>query len=374
MGTHKQQTQAKGIHSPFRWLWADDTARLAETDVTADDVSYKTVGLQESDGTFWIATATTPTWDQVAGSGTGGNEHTAEDSDVDTSIAAVQIRRRTTGTAAAGLGVLAEFQLDGDPTPDEIAGQIGFAWADAGNPDGVLVILVRNGANVMPMGAMKGIGGTPADIADIAAAMGEGAVQLAVVEDPTLLAAADQSFVIGGDGTNATGADRSGILAGKENRTEGDNSIAMGEGAVARHGSGLAQAKTFNAQSGDAQTERIPIQHFTANNTGEEIGRLVIPDDTHFGISLNIVGRQTTGATQGAYMRRRASGYSGSTPGSITMTSMAVDGTDVSDNPAWDVDLVPDVGANELVITAYGELGEDVVWSGMIELWTVTQV
>lgn len=42
---------ASGIHSPYRWTWANETARLAETVVEGD--VYK-IGFQTSDKTTWV--------------------------------------------------------------------------------------------------------------------------------------------------------------------------------------------------------------------------------------------------------------------------------------------------------------------------------
>jgi hypothetical protein len=68
---HTGQGQSDGLHSAFRWVWADDTAREAETTVTTNDVSYRSVGLQEDTGTLWIAGDENEPidWQQVGESG-----------------------------------------------------------------------------------------------------------------------------------------------------------------------------------------------------------------------------------------------------------------------------------------------------------------
>lgn len=52
------------IHIPHNWSYADATARAAATGFVAGDVGK--LALQESDNTFWILTATTPTWVAVS--------------------------------------------------------------------------------------------------------------------------------------------------------------------------------------------------------------------------------------------------------------------------------------------------------------------
>ena len=56
---------------PFRWVWADSAERSAETDVSQDDVDNQRMGIQLDDGTIWRATATTPTFSQLAGTTIG---------------------------------------------------------------------------------------------------------------------------------------------------------------------------------------------------------------------------------------------------------------------------------------------------------------
>ncbi len=68
---HTGQGQSDNLHSPFRWIWADDTAREAENSVTTDDVTFRTTGLQEDTGAIWVPdTENEPiTWRQVGESG-----------------------------------------------------------------------------------------------------------------------------------------------------------------------------------------------------------------------------------------------------------------------------------------------------------------
>lgn len=52
---------------PFRWTYADATARAAASGFTSADLY--SLALQLDNGTIWILTATTPTWVAAAGSG-----------------------------------------------------------------------------------------------------------------------------------------------------------------------------------------------------------------------------------------------------------------------------------------------------------------
>lgn len=65
-GLHTQATDGD-IHTPFRWIWADATARGAETDIESYDVNK--IGLQSDSGSLWILEDLTPTWTQIGGGG-----------------------------------------------------------------------------------------------------------------------------------------------------------------------------------------------------------------------------------------------------------------------------------------------------------------
>jgi len=60
------------IHTPFRAVYADSTARIAESGFSAGDVHK--VALQQSDNTLWLVTSVTsgvPAWTEVGGSSSG---------------------------------------------------------------------------------------------------------------------------------------------------------------------------------------------------------------------------------------------------------------------------------------------------------------
>jgi hypothetical protein len=57
---HGKQTLTNGIHGIVAYTYADSTARLAASGFDSGDL-YK-VAFQESDSTYWVLEATTPTW------------------------------------------------------------------------------------------------------------------------------------------------------------------------------------------------------------------------------------------------------------------------------------------------------------------------
>jgi len=65
MSKHSELTTSDA-HVPFRWVWADSVARLAQA-VTVDDINK--IGHQQDDGlgnpTVWVLTQVTPTWKQM---------------------------------------------------------------------------------------------------------------------------------------------------------------------------------------------------------------------------------------------------------------------------------------------------------------------
>lgn len=74
-GFHEDQTGTEGIHVIHNYTYADATARGAASGFVAADVGK--VALQQSDSTFWILTATTPTWVELTAAGGSGEANTA---------------------------------------------------------------------------------------------------------------------------------------------------------------------------------------------------------------------------------------------------------------------------------------------------------
>ena len=75
---HKEITLSY-VHIPYNWVYADSTARAADTTVTSADLGK--FARQSSDDSIWMLTATTPTWVSVSSSGgtvtAGGGSLTA---------------------------------------------------------------------------------------------------------------------------------------------------------------------------------------------------------------------------------------------------------------------------------------------------------
>ena len=97
MSLHHLNT-GQNVHTPFRWTWTDETAKLAQT-VDVEDVGK--VGLQVDLGYIYWLVDITPTWQQIG----GGDTHTVEDAATNTITDAVTIGHTTTGTATTGFGV-----------------------------------------------------------------------------------------------------------------------------------------------------------------------------------------------------------------------------------------------------------------------------
>jgi hypothetical protein len=64
---HSAQTTSEGIHIPYAFEYADETARLAASGFVAADVGK--FAHQQDNNTIWLLVATTPTWVAVSGVG-----------------------------------------------------------------------------------------------------------------------------------------------------------------------------------------------------------------------------------------------------------------------------------------------------------------
>lgn len=114
-GQHEQQTD-NSIHTPFRWTWADATARGSETDIESHD-TYK-VGLQIDDYSIWMLEDLTPTWIQV-GNAPIDIEFTIAAEDSNVINVALQIQR--SGVDMAESHVLHAWLSDSLAPPDMTA-------------------------------------------------------------------------------------------------------------------------------------------------------------------------------------------------------------------------------------------------------------
>lgn len=64
-GNHSLFNQDDGLHSPYRWIWANVQERSVELDVNSYDVANYTVGLQLDTGEQFRASDTTPTFERI---------------------------------------------------------------------------------------------------------------------------------------------------------------------------------------------------------------------------------------------------------------------------------------------------------------------
>lgn len=209
-GTHFSITQDPDSgppHSSFRWLWADETARLAETDVLQHDVDTATTGLVLSTGVIWRATATTPTWVSV-GAGFGGDgDLTVEVRDAvnDDSSIALRVSHNVTNVAGDGIGTVIEFQAEttagGEDTP---IAQIIATVYDQALDEAEISIYVRDdgsvskrvfNANGEPAAEYVAVGANAVAAGPGRSAFGPGS--LSAADDSTALGADSESRIVG---------------------------------------------------------------------------------------------------------------------------------------------------------------------------------
>ena len=172
---HSQQTPALGIHTPYRWLWADAAAQSAETDVTDYDVTNASVGLIQDENTEWRATDTVPTWVQIGSGGASTNQHVIDVADNASILPIVELFRRTTATPLDGIGGSLDINVDNGA--DGVAGRVIAAWKDVATGNSVIILTMAEGESevvALAVGPTAGIV-TPADIV---ALIGEGAGDL----------------------------------------------------------------------------------------------------------------------------------------------------------------------------------------------------
>lgn len=110
MSFHKDLL-APGLHSPFNWVYADSTERLAATGFVAIDVSTKKVALQLNDFSQWVLTNHSPiTWAQTGGGAIADGSITlAKMANVAT---ASVFYRKTAGTGVPEIQTLATLKTD----------------------------------------------------------------------------------------------------------------------------------------------------------------------------------------------------------------------------------------------------------------------
>jgi len=279
MSFHAQLT-LDDLHPPFRWIWADEASRVAQS-VTADDVAK--MGWRQDNNAIYALVDTAPTWAQVGGgstpalgdltdvtlvglvdgelikynSGTGewengtmaladlsdidltgvadgsilyysggtwyvmdGNVHLVSDSATATASTAVTLGHNTTGTPAAGFGTALDVEAEDDTAPNQPIGSIVFSWVDPTNGatySRVALYTMADSAKVL-----RAVFEPPNIVPVVAGnARGAGAVELQASRyNAVQVASGDGSGILSGD-SNTADSDYSLIVAGSGNTSNG---------------------------------------------------------------------------------------------------------------------------------------------------------
>ena len=193
------------------------------------------------------------------------------------------------------------------------------------------------------------------------------------------VASGNGSAVVGGGAGTASGY-RSSVIAGELSLAEGSHSSVVG-GLYAKaylYGQHAYASGRFSA-TGDAQGSRLVARNTTSGTTPADLfldgvdDKLVLPANTSWGATINIVGRTTdagTGAEQSGYYELKClikrDGASNTTlVGSVTKTVLA------EDDATWDVTVSADDTNEALDISCTGGSGDNVRWVATIQLTEV---
>ena len=239
------------IHSPFRWIFADSTARLAQV-VSVDDITK--IALQESDNSIWVLTAVT-TWVQIGGT--------------------------TVNLIEAGVGANSII-LNG--VGNSAGGNRGISGGYNNSASGDESVTMGGVGNVSPgdeSGVFAGTYGT---------ANGNGAI------------------VLGGDSSYANG-NRSVALGGFGNVADGDDSIAGGYYGKARLKGQFTVSSGMFSTAGDSQVSIYNLRRSVTHSDAAwyslymdgSADLLLIPTNTLFTFIILLSGISSTGTKALSY-------------------------------------------------------------------------
>lgn len=345
---------------PFRWSWANASARTSETDVAQIDVDSYNVGIQLDDGTMWRASSIGPiVWAQVGGAaGGGGNTHTEEDAVTAAVTNVVTVQHNSTGTPADGFGTGIEIQAETDTTENMFLGSVEGEWWDATHAlrRGMLKFYLQRQSNKVLSGvivASSVAGATPT------ITWGSGAVDLQTLHSLT-------SHGVTGDWGAA--------LGGRDNLVSADQAATIGGiGAIADRYGELAHASNLITTHGDV---KYGLLHCARNiaihtlNTWFDIyldepgtGNILINDDSASALRAIIIG-VTSGATEmWAYELDGAVRKAGAAaPTVVSGTVNAISESDAN----YNVQFAEVSGDLALQVRRTGGTDYDVIWSALI--------
>jgi hypothetical protein len=200
---------------------------------------------------------------------------------------------------------------------------------------------------------------------------GSNAVDLQTSRAIATQVASGSSSVISGGLRNTASGDNSAIPGGRENVTSGDYSVALGYHASDRGlfgsvvhssgglgGSGKTQSRTMQLRT---QTSDATAKTLTSDNATASTGNMpVLPDDSAYRFTAEILGRKTDGSALAAYtitgLISRGTGAASTTLDASSVT------TEHEDVAAWSVAAVADTTNGGLAIQVTGAAATTISW------------
>lgn len=152
------------------------------------------------------------------------------------------------------------------------------------------------------------------------------------------------------------------------------NTIALGDGSVARSFGGVVQSAGTFSHPGDAQIGSYIARGITSSNVFEEIyldgssKQLLVQPNTSIAYTITIIGRRTDGSSnEGAVYE-----IGGGIDRLDTLVSTRLIGVPTKtifseDNPDWDATVVANATNGSLSIKVKGEFGKTIRWVAHIK-------
>jgi hypothetical protein len=153
----------------------------------------------------------------------------------------------------------------------------------------------------------------------------------------------------------------------------GNNSTAMGDGAISYATGSVTQSSGIFTSYGDAQTGSYVFRTVTVNNSWMEMfldgvtQRLIIPANATVSFTAKIIARRTDSGNEGGIYEIKGGVDKGQFNSSIALIGK-INKTVVSeDNPIWDVNIDVDTTTGALRIWVKGENGKTIRWVAHLE-------
>jgi hypothetical protein len=177
-----------------------------------------------------------------------------------------------------------------------------------------------------------------------------------------------------------TASGNNSISLGSGSHASGANSLAIGDQSLSRLAGSVVIASGRFGSSGDAQTGKYITRTVTVNNsftesfidgTGGSV-RIVLPDDSTWSFSINIVGHRTdandghAGYTAQGVIYRQSGAATTTLQGAVIKTVLA------ESNSAWDINITADTTNGSLKVSMKGETSKIVRWVAVIDTVEIT--